>query len=176
MIPAPELAWMFPDDACEALAELVAATKPQLIVECGSGRSTLVLAALCEQGHPVVSLEHDACYRQETQRMLREHDLTELADVRLAPLEGSPPWYAAAAYEDLHGIGLLFVDGPPGSVVRDAREPALPMLRDRLLPGGVIVLEDTHRRDEQEIWRRWGLAATVHVPHSEGALTYGRLT
>lgn len=167
---------MFPDDACETLRDLVAETKPKLILEAGSGRSTVVLAeAVRAYGGHVVSLEHDYGYQCETQRLLVAHNLAEHADVRLAPLEGEPPWYAASAWVDLHGIGLLFVDGPPGSTARYAREPALNLLRHRLLPGCVVVLDDTNRRDEREIWRSWKLADPVHVQHSEGALAYGRL-
>ncbi|MGH9270032.1 MAG: class I SAM-dependent methyltransferase, partial [Ilumatobacteraceae bacterium] len=41
----------------------------------------------------------------------------------------------------------------PGS--GHARYPALPALRDRLLPGATVVLDDIERSGEQEVLRRW---------------------
>jgi predicted O-methyltransferase YrrM len=146
-IPAPVDSWRLPDYACEVLANLVAEHRPELVVECGSGRSTVVLAeALREVGAgKVVALEHDWEFWHETVELIEERDLFTHAQVRQAALEDG--WYARSAWEDLDGIGLLLVDGPPRKTGWEARAPALSLLRDRLLLGAVVVLDDIDRAD-----------------------------
>jgi len=143
----PATGWRLPDDACETIAALVKEHRPDLIVECGSGRSTIVLAeALRDNGSgTVVALEHHWDYWAETVRLLEERDLQEYAQVRQSHLaEG---WYARETWADLGGIGMLLVDGPPRKTARHARAPALTLLHDCLLPGCVIVLDDIDRDD-----------------------------
>ncbi len=173
--------WALPDDACELLKRLTLEEEPDLIVEAGSGRSTCVFAeALHALGAgKVVALEHDPHYAAATEALLPQ-DVRSHAEVRLAPLEPhgqdllAPNWYARSAWADLEGIGLLLVDGPPGSPGRYTRQPALPLLRDRLLPNCLVILDDTDRPDEQTILRDWKLP-TIEFVHAEAALSYGRL-
>jgi predicted O-methyltransferase YrrM len=127
--------------------QLVAEHRPALVVECGSGRSTVVLAeALRNIGTGrVVALEHHWDYWSETVRMLEERALAAFAEVRQSTL--SDGWYARETWADLEGIGMLVVDGPPRKTGWEARAPALSLLADRLLPGCVIVLDDIDRAD-----------------------------
>jgi Methyltransferase domain len=103
------------------LVDVVRQTRPGLIVDCGSGTSTLWFArALRHFGIDgrVVALEHDKQYASEARQYVEDHDLAELIDVREAPLEmflldGTEwAWYAAAAWKDLDEIDLLLVNGP----------------------------------------------------------------
>ena len=50
---------------------------------------------------------------------------------------------------------MLLVDGPVGALGPQARYPALPLLRERLLPGAVVLLDDADRPEEQEVLARW---------------------
>jgi predicted O-methyltransferase YrrM len=146
------------------LVDLVRQTEPALVVECGSGTSTLWFArALRHYGidGQVVALEHDRHYAEQTRRYLADHDLADLADVREAPLEPflldgiEWQWYAVRAWKDLEEVDLLFVDGPPASTAKKARFPALPLLADRLSRRAIIVADDLVREDEQEIVADW---------------------
>lgn len=172
--------WRLPDDACALLARLVADHRPELILECGSGRSTVVLAeAVSDWGGKVITLEHDAGFYRETRALVAARELTAWADVRLAPLEPqqdglAPDWYASHAWHDVQGIGMLLVDGPPGGTSRFARHPAVPLLRERLLPGCLVVLDDVNREPEQAIWRDWGIQGTMFA-HAKASLVYGTL-
>ena len=65
------------------------------------------------------------------------------------------PWYDPAALEDLHDIGLAFVDGPPGSTGPQARYPMVPLLVDRFAARCAIVLDDANRREERGVTERW---------------------
>ena len=138
--------------------------RPTLAIECGSGTSTLFLA-LAKQQYDIpcrlVSLEHHADYAAGTRALLEEHGVGHLADVRHAPLTTTPltdhagPWYEPSAYEDLHDIGLAFVDGPPGDVGPQARYPMVPLLGDRLASSCAILLDDMSRADERGVGERW---------------------
>jgi hypothetical protein len=64
-------------------------------------------------------------------------------------------WYATRAWEDLKGIDLLFVDGPPAATGHHARYPALPLLSESLSPAATIVLDDLVVADMQEVLRLW---------------------
>lgn len=144
------------------LRDLVQRHRPGLVVECGSGASTVWLAhTLRQTGGRIVSLEHDRAYAEQTRRRLVEHGLTDVAEVRFAPLRTTSvdgeehQWYEPDALEGLEGISLLFVDGPPQAEGMHVRYPAMPLLGPRLLPGAFVVLDDGHRPGEQEILTRW---------------------
>jgi predicted O-methyltransferase YrrM len=178
--------WMLPADALAILTDLIAERRPALILEAGSGRSTVILAAkLRELGcGRLVSLEHRPDFWESTDELLRANGLTDVAEVRLAELEDhgrggllAPQWYESDAWADLDAIEMLIVDGPPGHLAEFARDPALPLLHDRLADGAVVVLDDTYRPQEQAIvahWQgAWGLSLVATAKHSTGALTYG---
>lgn len=166
----PDTGWRLPDDACALLSRLVADHRPALVVECGSGRSTVALAeAAAEYGSRVVALEHDFAYVESTIQLL--HDTNTDAEVRYAQLVDG--WYDRAQWDDLAGIGLLLVDGPPGHAGRHNRAPAVPLLRDRMLPDCVVVLDDVDRDDEREAWESWGITDTTLVRHAKATLAYG---
>ena len=89
------------------------------------------------------------------------HDVGDLAEVRDAPLESfsldgeAYSWYARRAWEDLKGIDLLFVDGPPATTGHQARYPALPLLSGSLSPVATVVLDDLVVPDMQKVLRLW---------------------
>ncbi|SDT37333.1 Methyltransferase domain-containing protein [Friedmanniella luteola] len=135
----------------------------RLVVECGSGTSTVWLAEARRQagGGHVVALEHDEGYAERTREAVRRSGLSAWVDVRWAPLEpveidgSSYRWYARSTWEDLAGIGLLFVDGPPGSVGPRSRHPAFPLLAARLADGATVALDDVQRPAERAIGQSW---------------------
>jgi predicted O-methyltransferase YrrM len=145
-----------------ALLHLVERRRPALVVELGSGTSTIWLAYALERlGGRIVSLDHEPAYAERTRTMLRAHRLESVAEVRDAPLRqisvrgDAFEWYDADALADLDAIDLLLVDGPPGSIGPLSRYPALSVLTPRLTPGATVVLDDLGRADEQETLRRW---------------------
>ncbi|MET8757787.1 class I SAM-dependent methyltransferase [Lentzea sp. NPDC004782] len=156
--------WAAAPDLLLHLVELIRSRRPSLVVEVGSGTSTLWLAtALRTFGVPgrVVSLEHDPGYHERVVREVGRLGLGDIAQVRLAPLEQHTvdgeiwSWYAESAWRDLSGCGLLFVDGPPGWTAPLARYPAVPLLAGALAPGAVVVLDDYDRDEEKAVVARW---------------------
>jgi hypothetical protein len=156
--------WAASPDLLLVLVDQVIAQRPSLIVECGSGASTLWLAlALRRFGIDgrIVALDHDPVFAAKTRDFLVRHGVSDLAEVRDAPLEdfsladGTYSWYARRTWEDLTGVELLFVDGPPAATGAKARYPALPLLREALDPAATVVLDDLVVPDMQETLRLW---------------------
>jgi SAM-dependent methyltransferase len=156
--------WAASPDLLLAYAGDILTRRPNLVVECGSGLSTLWAALALETAGGtgrVVALEHDERFLAATVATLMAHGVAHRADIRHAPIEQvkvgqeQRPWYAVSRIEDLHGIDLLFVDGPMVTLAPQSRYPALPLLRDRLNPGAVILLDDANRPEERETLAHW---------------------
>ncbi|GIF02947.1 class I SAM-dependent methyltransferase [Actinoplanes siamensis] len=150
-----------PTDLLELLF-LVRSRRPRLVLELGSGTSTVWLGYVLEQvGGRLVSLDHDPGYANRTRAALRAHGLTAVAEVRDAPLtpvelgDRTYSWYDPAVLEDLDGVDFLLVDGPPAAVGPDSRHPALPVAGTRLADRATIVFDDANRKDEQAAIERW---------------------
>lgn len=163
--PTPQLrGWAASPDVLVFLVQELRRLQPELVVECGSGASTVWLAMACRSAQlpsKIVALEHEPVFAAETSRLLAECGVDNVAEVRLAPLEEvlvndqATIWYSEAALDGLEGIGLVFVDGPPGTTTEHARYPALPILRRRLAPIASVVLDDVIRENEQVIADMW---------------------
>src|SRR5207244_4204311 len=110
---------------------------PRIVLECGSGVSTVVCARMLQlggSGH-VYSLEHDATFAEQTRALLSRHGLSNWATVVDASLDQTtdPPWYSENAIpKEAVNIELFVVDGPPANVAHLARYPALPRMASRL--------------------------------------------
>jgi predicted O-methyltransferase YrrM len=162
--PLPGLSgWAASPRALRAVLEAVWRGRAELVVECGSGSSSVWLGYAVEQlgAGRVVALEHDERYLALSADLVRAHGLEDVVEVRHAPLEPwrsgeeTYSWYDTAKLADLNGIGVLFVDGPPGPIGPQARYPALPVLLPRCAPEVVIVLDDAERSDERLLSDRW---------------------
>lgn len=162
--PLPPLrGWAASPDFLLHVASYALAARPQVVVECSSGASTVVLARCCELngvGH-VWSMEHDPVYAAKTRRLLEDQGLIAWATVVDAPLVTNPqtgfaPWYATEGLAVAEGsIDLLVIDGPPQDSAPLARYPALPALNEKLSPVCAVFLDDADRADEQTIVSRW---------------------
>ncbi len=162
--------------------------RPGLVVECGSGTSTVLLAlTIREHGLPtrVVALEHDERFYSATRAMLEQHGLFDVAEVRLAPLTATSlsdhptRWYAESALAGLEDIGLLLVDGPPAWTGSEARYPAVPLLCERLAPSAVVVADDTIREEDRLVAERWrtmlpGFGVETLTDLQKGAVVFRR--
>lgn len=146
-----------------AVVQEVLARKPGLIVECGSGTSTVWIGhALRRIGAgSLVSLEHLGQYARLGEVALAAHGLSGVAEIRQAPLEPCRlgdetfDWYETSTLENVRDVAMLIVDGPPSSTGPLARYPALPVMCDRLVPGALVLIDDVGREDEQRVVERW---------------------
>lgn len=150
-----------------ALANILVRTigthKPKVIVECGSGVSTLIVCYCLSRngsGH-VYSLDHMVEYAQITKDTLHEHHLSGYGTVYVADLVSIDIdgrqfiWYNPEVLHDITEIDLLIVDGPPGHLNKMARYPAIPILLNKLKNGAIVLVDDYDRPDEKAMVREW---------------------
>lgn len=168
------------------LCALVERLQPKLVLELGSGTSSVWLGYLLERYHGrLVTVDHHPAFAAETRARLQRHGLSSIAEVRDAPLKQvtvdgqSYQWYDPAAFSDLTGIDLLVVDGPPANAGPHARYPAFPLLEGLLSSPAAVVLDDVSRQDEQDIVREWtesaaGLEKELGTVGNLAVLTYAR--
>lgn len=165
--------WSMKPSALVSLVNLIVLRQRRLVVELGSGPSTIFLAAAMQRyGGRLLSVEHDPAWAEYTSRELDRHGLSAAASVVVAPLTAYTAdevadepyllpdlWYdreiLATALPD--GIDLLIVDGPPGGEDPRmlAREPAARELKGKLATDYVVALDDLDREPERAILARW---------------------
>ena len=156
--------WAVSPDFMGLLLEELLELRPSLVVECGSGTSTLLLAMAIKQhglDTRVVSLEHQERFKAETESYLRRYGVDDVVEVRLTELEDphleghETRWYARSDLEGLSDVGLLVVDGPPAGVGKNSRYPAVPLLRERLAPRCTILVDDLVREQDHDVVLSW---------------------
>jgi predicted O-methyltransferase YrrM len=144
------------------LAQIIADEQPELVVETGSGVSTVIIAyALEKLGRGrVIALEHDPEFARRTREELRRHGLEAYATIVDAPLEPvriagqTYQWYSQRALDDLGEIDVVVDDGPPRYVGDMLRYASLPILSRRMSRDGLFVL-DVVGDEERAILDRW---------------------
>jgi predicted O-methyltransferase YrrM len=168
------------------LMHLVRLRRPRLVLELGSGTSSVWLGyALQKYGGRLVSLDHDPGYARQTRALVAAHGLDEVVEVREAPLRELAAngktyrWYDVEALDDLADIDLLLVDGPPAATGPDARYPALPVLAEKLAGTATVILDDSNRPDEREAVQNWirevpGLTEEERLLGRHAVLSYTR--
>ena len=187
----PLRGWAASPDVLLRLHAHVAGARPMLVVELGSGASTVVIAdALRQNGTgKLISIEHSEYYGAQTLASLQAEQLQMWVDLRigeLEPWEGThlnpqdsdkpSRWYALGLLEDVRCVDLLWIDGPPGATCRYSRYPALPALMHRLSSKAEVWLDDTIRQEEKEICERWGQDYGFEVEYYPFEKGLGRLT
>lgn len=164
--PLPAMrGWAVSPDFANLIITEIDRNKPKVILETGSGISSLLIGyCLQAQGEgQLIALEHEAKYLEQTRDRLRLHGVLDKVQLRHAPLipftkDGQTwPWYDLLAVDiaTLPQIDMLIVDGPPGTTHPMVRYPALSVLKDKLAPDAVILVDDYCRADEKMMVTRW---------------------
>jgi predicted O-methyltransferase YrrM len=150
-------------DLLRHAVSLMLSHKPAVVLELGSGASTIVLA-YCQKllgSGRIVSIDHDTRYAARTAAMIEDHGLQAFASVTHVPLapvrvDGREYlWYSVEDLPPLDPIDFMMIDGPPYHVHPLARYPAIPLLHDRLGSDAVILLDDADRPEEIRIAKMW---------------------
>lgn len=159
--------WPIEEEFARYLINLVVANRPQRIIELGSGLSTLFFLKTWQKlgiKGRMISVDSDAQFLENTINVLRAEEVYDesVASLIYAPLKTvlcngeTYTWYDSSGQKmPFAKIDLLFVDGPVGALCKNARYPAVPMLRKYLGKGSKVVLHDAKRPDETEIVERW---------------------
>jgi predicted O-methyltransferase YrrM len=168
----PTRSWAASPDLLLTIADLVLTHKPRLVVELGSGVSTLIVAK--SGAKKTISMDNSEEFAGKTRALLKSHGVrgVEIRVAELQPHESGVDWYETSKFSDLKRIDLLIVDGPPGSKDPRARKPAFSELIDRLSPRAVIVIDDVNRDGERELAEAFAEALPSHIltiyPHEKG--------
>ena len=134
------------------------------ILEFGGGASTLWIASTLKKINfrgKFWSVEHDLNFLNKTKKLLAEHELESFVTLIHAPIASmtlngeSRQWYSLQNQKELIDIGLLIVDGPPGTTDNEARLPSLYAVAESLNDASWIYLDDCHRRDEKMTAEKW---------------------
>ena len=147
----PTRSWAASPDLLLTITEIVRKYRPGLVVELGSGVSTLVAAKA--GARKVVSIDNSGEFGGKTISLLKDHKVRGV-DVRIAPLQpyaNGFTWYDTSMIKDLKKIDLLIIDGPPGSKNPEARYPALAEFKDKLSSKAVIIIDDVQREGERKL-------------------------
>ena len=158
--------WALTADAAVVLVREIALSRPRIIVEFGSGVSTLLIGRILkEAGHGrLYSLDHDAHWAEQTRRHVRASGLEDYVRVLDAPLtkqrvgDGEYSWYDVPdEVREVDQIDLLVVDGPPQAIDPQGlpRYPALPTFYAQLSPAASVYVDDAGRPRETEMVQRW---------------------
>jgi len=172
--------WPISPDFALYLIELVDSNDYDLILEFGSGTSTVLIAkALARIGREhhgkpptvQVAFEHLEQYHAQTLANLTQSGLADAVQLVLAPLEpfqapngNTYSYYSCYAKlarlaKEMSATGLkilMIVDGPPGSTGKHARYPAVPVVLAHFKSFKLdIVLDDYARNDEKETAKIW---------------------
>jgi hypothetical protein len=153
-------------DAAAVLAREVSIRLPRIVVELGSGVSTVLVGRLLQQrgSGRIYSIEHDVAWAAETRRLVSAAGLDSFVAVLDAPLidhhigEERFNWYALPdVVRQLDAVDLLIVDGPPQRTDPDGlpRYPALPLFADKLSQNAAVFVDDASRPAETETVQLW---------------------
>lgn len=158
--------WALTPDAAVVLAREVVVRKPGVVVELGSGASTVMVGRLLKQlGHGrLISLDHDPEWASQTRRYIVASGLQDIVEVIDAPLtrqqfDGKDyDWYQVPEQlRDIQQIDMITVDGPPQAKDTSilSRYPALPAFAEKLSPQAIIYVDDAGRDTEQNMIKTW---------------------
>lgn len=154
----PFTAWSVSRTCAVALFRHCMVHKPKLIVDFGSGASTLAFALYAaKEGAKVISLEHDESFCETTRKALCEAGLEAHVDLQVAPLVpvSSGPFRGLGyrfVLDQGEKVDFAFIDGPPEKI---GRMMTFPLLQDHLSPTWVVWLHDALRPGERKAVSAW---------------------
>ena len=149
--------WKADTGLLKLLVDHILENKPRLVVEFGTGASTLLIARAMKMagGGTLISFDQHGDFVDATRQWLADYGL--VADLRAAPLKPSPDGWPGLWYDHgplPGGIDLMLIDGPPWSVHPLTRGAAASLF-DHIAPGGTVMLDDGARPGERLVARRW---------------------
>jgi len=171
-------AWALDAQTIKLLWELLWRDTPQLILEFGSGGSTLLFAAyasLLSQrtglACRVISLEADGEHKAAVERRLKENNLGEASTILQLGRDDRGVYDIAMLPDVLAGaaIDYVLVDGPSGPP--GCRRDTLPAVLPFCKSGCRWLLDDAFRDGELEFLRSWRRFPKIKI---EGIFPVGK--
>jgi predicted O-methyltransferase YrrM len=154
--------WSLDAGTFDLLWSLLQQSKPQTLMEFGSGLSTMVLAAYSRSAKQpkqpsVWSIEQDEGALEQTRTRLRSAGLESYVRLVHAPLTSDSTYALGEEWlsRELSGrqVDLVLIDGPKGRA--GCREAVLGQAAPFCRPGAVWVLDDAFSDCQLEILTAW---------------------
>lgn len=163
VLPEIRTEWSIYPDLASLIIQKINLLQPKLIMELGSGSSTVILGYCLKQQKrgKLISLEHEEVFYEKTKELIEMHELTDYVTLIYTPFVKTEidnfngVWYDTSRLDNIDKIDILLVDGPPGFLQKNSRYPALPLLFNHLKDEALIIADDCNRKDEQEIINMW---------------------
>lgn len=154
--------WALTPSGMLDIAQAISRDAPNVVVECGSGTSTMWIALALREtgGGHVYALEHEPAFAEETRRQLLSQGLAEYATVVDAPIveqNGANEiveWYDVSGIDEVNRIDVLVVDGPP-EALGGLRKHAIEILFERFADGTRVFADDVNRDAERTMITDW---------------------
>lgn len=155
--------WAASPDFLKLVYEQIRAGEPNLVVELGSGSSTIIGGyALQKNGSgSIISFDHLGKYAHQSRQMVSSHGLGDYCRVLESPLteyhlnDKVWKWYSLEDFDPAASIDHVIVDGPPGHLQKLSRYPALPLLSDWFSEEVTLIIDDGDREEEKYIVEKW---------------------
>lgn len=158
----------------------IAVNNRSVIVECGSGISTLYIASLLKQNSikngKIYSIDHNKEWIDVLRHYLNVLDIRNFVELIHAPLKlfdhnfKAVSWYDSNILKDKTdeiSIDQLIVDGPPAykNDIQYSRFPAVPFFEDKFSKNYSVFLDDTDRKAEKQILKTWSEILGIEYHH-----------
>lgn len=157
--------WAASSELASTYIKEILRKKPSIIVEAGSGVSTIVAGYVLKRFSipgKVVSLDHDEKYAEFTREQVKMHGLEEFCEVVHAPITTftisgkTHKWYDVSKFDfQKNSVDVLLVDGPIEKLQKSARYPAYPIMKEFMAENAYIIVDDAKRMDEQNMVSEW---------------------
>lgn len=132
------------------------------VLECGSGLTSVLLGLTAgRRGFETWSLEHYTEWRERVASALARGrvERVRVCDAPLRSYDGFD-WYDPPLASMPEAFALVVCDGPPG-MTKGGRYGLLPVMRERLGAGAIILLDDAEREGEADVLGRWSREARL---------------
>ncbi len=142
------------------IVEIINKNKPQLVLEAGSGVSTVISCYALKKysNGKIYSLDHDKKYLDNTKKEIINHNLNDYSKIIYAPLKKYKDgniWYDTEKINNIDNIDFFIIDGPPIKFSKNIRYLAIPLLFKKMKKGSIIILDDAKRIEEKNIVALW---------------------
>ena len=160
--------WRLAEDACRFLGRICEVLKPRVVVEYGSGLSTLILLEEVRKGNvgEIRSVDHLETFPGHPSEAINDTEQSD-APVQFFFRPIRPRWLAGKLFQfykksDDGWLGslpvdLVIIDGPP--YYFDSREAALYEIFDNHSPNALVILDDANRQNREQVylanWKRY---------------------
>jgi len=151
-------------DFIKLIVDIILQKKPKLVLELGSGVSSIFIAKALEKNNEgrLLSIENDKDFALKTQNRIIQEKLNNYTQIITAPLvkqeihHNDYLWYDINFVNNFNDkIDILIVDGPPRKTNKNARYPAIPLLKKYFSKDIIIIVDDGNRSDDKNSTMKW---------------------